>query len=199
MLPQPIYAILFLFPATAIRNNRKTKYNQKEDPFFIKQVEGLGNACGTVALFHALANNKDKVKWQKNGVFAKFLEKAKDLDPEARGLCMEEDSDVEEVQEEIACDLEFERGESDEPLNAVQFNEEDDVDNHFICFIEHQGFLYELDGLQNVPQKHGKISKAGMAVDAGKVIMKNYINGDGVEDGENNFVTLALAPSTSGK
>lgn len=36
---------------------------------------------------------------------------------------------------------------------------EDDTDLHFVTFVEHKGFLIELDGRRNSPINHGKIEK----------------------------------------
>ena len=43
-------------------------------------------------------------------------------------------------------------------------NLEDDVDLHFVTFVEHDGFLIELDGSRNSPVNHGKINKGLLEV-----------------------------------
>uniref|UniRef100_A0A061SEX6 Ubiquitin carboxyl-terminal hydrolase n=1 Tax=Tetraselmis sp. GSL018 TaxID=582737 RepID=A0A061SEX6_9CHLO len=68
MVPQPVLAVLMLFPIT----DETEKARQKEedqisesgqrlssDVWFTKQT--VGNACGTIGLIHAVANNTDRI------------------------------------------------------------------------------------------------------------------------------------------
>ena len=68
MVPQPVIAVLFLYPI----KDKVEEYRKQEDEkikaegqvvskevYYMKQT--VGNACGTVGLLHALANNRDKL------------------------------------------------------------------------------------------------------------------------------------------
>lgn len=44
----------------------------------------LGNACGTIAVVHALANNEEKLNLSSDSALAKFLQKTKNMTPEQR-------------------------------------------------------------------------------------------------------------------
>merc|ERR1719223_704869 len=66
MVPKPVIAVILLFPVTEIyQKYRETQIASLKDSdqkvsqnvYFTKQT--VSNACGTVALIHALANNKD--------------------------------------------------------------------------------------------------------------------------------------------
>ena len=66
---------------------------------------------------------------------------------------------------------------------------EDDVDYHFIAFVEKNGHLYDLDGCKSGPLNCGETSKETFLKDAAKVC-KSYME----LDPENiKFTVLALA------
>lgn len=55
-MPQPCLAVLLLIPCTTkTPDTGNTEHGQKL--FYMKQPDALGNACGTIALFHAFANH----------------------------------------------------------------------------------------------------------------------------------------------
>jgi hypothetical protein len=65
MVPQPVLAVLLLFPCSknyehfkAEEEARLTKLEQNISPkvYFIKQT--IQNACGMIALLHSIANNE---------------------------------------------------------------------------------------------------------------------------------------------
>jgi ubiquitin carboxyl-terminal hydrolase L3 len=65
MVPQPVLAVLLLFPCSnnyeqfkAEEEARLTKLEQNISPnvYFIKQT--IHNACGMIALLHSIANNE---------------------------------------------------------------------------------------------------------------------------------------------
>ena len=58
------------------------------EPYFMKQT--ISNACGTVALIHAIANNMDHLDILPDSILAKFLESTCQLSPEDRGRKLEE-------------------------------------------------------------------------------------------------------------
>ncbi|XP_048450377.1 ubiquitin carboxyl-terminal hydrolase isozyme L3-like, partial [Rhincodon typus] len=71
----------------------KTK-GQKVDPqvYFMKQT--ISNACGTVGLIHALANNRDKLEFEPNSVMKKFLDYSSSLSPEEKAKYLEKDESI---------------------------------------------------------------------------------------------------------
>jgi ubiquitin carboxyl-terminal hydrolase L3 len=68
MIPQPVVALLLLFPITENNSAYTDQEDEKikkdgqvvsKDVYFMKQT--VGNACGTVGILHSLANNLDKI------------------------------------------------------------------------------------------------------------------------------------------
>jgi Ubiquitin carboxyl-terminal hydrolase, family 1 len=57
--PQPVLAVIFLFPTSKCCRDKSANVVKSDDVWFMKQL--VGNACGTVAVVHALANNRDAI------------------------------------------------------------------------------------------------------------------------------------------
>ena len=59
------------------------------------QVEGLSNACGTIAMLHAIMNNRE-VLGIENGesTLGKFYQATKDLNAEERGKALDKSSEI---------------------------------------------------------------------------------------------------------
>lgn len=74
-----------------------------------------------------------------------------------------------------------------------------DAENHFLCFLPHNGFIYELDGLRNQPIKHGALKAASdassseWAVQAGEIIRKRFLDKYDTEQ----FVTIAVGSASA--
>jgi len=56
-LPQPTAAIIFIFPGGEHEDQSSAPPLPPGSPFFLYQIAGLGNACGTIAAIHAVANS----------------------------------------------------------------------------------------------------------------------------------------------
>ena len=112
-------------------------------PFFMKQTEILDNACGLIAILHSLGNNisGDKVILKENSVLSKFFNEAIKIDePVNKAKLLEECNEFKNAHAEYAG-----QGQSN------FCSEQDDVKNHFVAFIYHEGNLVECDGLQDGP------------------------------------------------
>jgi ubiquitin carboxyl-terminal hydrolase L3 len=181
-LPQPVIALLLLFPITEnYERHRKQEaevVNRKEQEisanvFFLRQT--ISNACGTICLLHSLANNEHTLG---EGPIKNFITKAKDLDPLERGKLLEQDSEL-----AVAAEACARSGQTATP------SLEDVIDLHFICLVEKDGHIYELDGRKPLPINHGKCKN--FLTDGVKVI-KQFME----RDPENlKFTVIALAPN----
>ena len=69
MVPRPVVAVILLFPIEGETGELANQEAHKEaggqgsgSVFYVKQK--IGNACGTIALLHAMANNRDLATFQ---------------------------------------------------------------------------------------------------------------------------------------
>ncbi|PIK34742.1 hypothetical protein BSL78_28438 [Apostichopus japonicus] len=183
MLPQPVVALILLFPET--ENIKKAdrerliaieRDGQTVSPnvYFLKQT--IGNACGTVGLLHAVLNVQDQVNLE--SPLKEFAEKTKALSPDERATYMESDKSLSVAHEESA-----QEGQTEAP------SAEDHVNNHFIALINKDGCIYEMDGRKEFPINHGATTADTFLNDAAKVcqeFMKHDPN-------EVRFTVVALA------
>ena len=183
MLPQPVLALLLLFPIT-----EKYESFAKEQEAAMKDVtvsdklyymkQTVSNACGTVALMHAVINNTVNGQISlRDGLLKRFVEATKDLSAEERAVRLEADDDICGAHDEAARE-----GQTRAP------DREDQVDYHFVCFVPVDGDLYELDGRKSGPIKKAKCSSDTFLSDAAAAC-KEYM----VRDPDNiNFTIVAL-------
>lgn len=135
----------------------------------------IGNACGTIGLLHALANTLEPAEWG-SGVFKEIMHRTLSLSPAARAKELELIKGLESIHQDQAT-----QGQTEAP------DAEEDVDLHFVCFVEKEGFLYELDGRNPTPINHGPCTD--LALDAATVIKKIMA----LSPEQVNYTILALA------
>ncbi|KAF2358385.1 Peptidase C12 ubiquitin carboxyl-terminal hydrolase [Trinorchestia longiramus] len=183
LVPRPVYALLLLYPLTDKSEGFKAEQESaveeagqdlSENLYYMKQY--IGNACGAVALIHALANNKS-ISYD-DGPLKDFLEKTASMDPEARGHELEANEGLAAIHESCASD-----GQTAAP------NREDHLDTHFIAFVNVDNTLYELDGRKKFPINHGSTSEETFIID-GANILRSFMERD---PKESRFAVLALA------
>lgn len=176
-VPQPCLAVLLLIPCTTkTPDTGSSDHGQKL--FYMKQPDALGNACGTIALFHAFANHMEELG-MKGGALASWLDSVKDMTPEQRGDALNSQEDLNDLHNSSAV-----QGATEVKVEGVE--------HHFICFTSVDGHLFELDGRKSGPVCHGEIKEASMLHAAAKVIKEAYIapNPDLCE-----FAMMSLAPA----
>ncbi|EFP11030.1 hypothetical protein CRE_31135 [Caenorhabditis remanei] len=166
-IPTPQLALILCFPSAEARAFLSKQYEEvekngkrPEGVFFMNQSEEIGNACGTFALFHSLANLENRVNLGK-GKFAKWFAKAKLVKEDERSDLLSEDTDLAEAHEETA-----EEGDTEQP---------DNVDYHFITYVNKDGQLYEIDSCAPFPRPLGATTDATMIQDA-SVAVKELMN-----------------------
>lgn len=118
-----------LLPESAEEREQKDRELGK-DLYVIEQT--IGNACGTIALIHALANNRSAIKFEEGSILKKFIDSTLDKTPEEKGLLLEQQEAMAAAHKEAA-----EAGETE--MNM-------DTNLHFVALIEHNGHLWKLDG-----------------------------------------------------
>eukprot|EP00047_Mylnosiga_fluctuans_P009712 m.12709 g.12709 ORF g.12709 m.12709 type:complete len:230 (+) comp2750_c0_seq1:147-836(+) len=184
MVPRPVAAVLLLFPCTenqdAARKAEqaelaKSGFAPNPKAFFLKQT--IGNACGTIGLIHAVANNLDSLTLGE-GFLRTYIDECKALSPEERGHKLEHNEGITAVHEGAAHE-----GQTQAP------SLDDSVNLHFICFTAVEGRLYEFDGTKPAPVDHGPTSADTLLEDS-VVVVQKFMS----RDPDNvNFTVVALA------
>ncbi|XP_076446508.1 ubiquitin carboxyl-terminal hydrolase-like [Babylonia areolata] len=181
MVPSPVIAVMLLYPLTDKAKSVEIGTPASEVPkslYFMRQ--SIGNACGTVALVHALANNEEHITFDAEKHFRKFLDSTKDMSPEERAKHLEGDKGMSMAHEDSANE-----GDTQAPSPDVS------VTQHFVAFVLQNGSLYEMDGRKEAPICHGKTTADCFLKDTVAVV-KKFMERDPEEI---SFTLMALAAS----
>lgn len=186
-VPKPVLAVLLLFPCSekyeAHKREEEKRFEENPPPaiprelFFLEQK--VQNACGTVALVHAVANNAASLR-PSEPRFRQFLIEGADATPSVRGDLLAECQGVASAHAELANEGQSAAPGADEP-----------VVHHFVCFVHCEGRLYELDGRKLFPVDHGPSSPDTLLRDAAEVC-RQFTQRD---PDEVDFTVVALAAS----
>ncbi|XP_010240577.1 ubiquitin carboxyl-terminal hydrolase 3 isoform X2 [Brachypodium distachyon] len=152
MVPQPALAVLFCFPdPPEDPSNPQEQVLAKEE-----KIDSLGNACGTIALLHAVGNACSEISLLENSCLDLFFKSTASMDPYERARVLDKDDDMETAHSLAA--------------SAGDTELRDIVEEHYICFMVLNGTLYELDGMKGGPIKHGSSSPESLLQDAVHII-----------------------------
>lgn len=187
MVPSPCAALCLLYPSPKISAPRraalfaeKAAGKQHSDPppglFFLQQHDGIGNACGSIACMHAVANAAAAGAFAlaDGSPLAGFFERTAGMTVAQRGWELRKASDLQELSDDTAAAGETEGAGTD-----------DAQDQHFIAFVPHGGALWELDGRTTdpadgaaLPINHGPTTADSFLSDAAKVIREQFMARD---------------------
>ncbi|KAI0367008.1 cysteine proteinase [Pilatotrama ljubarskyi] len=182
MVTQPVKAVILLFPITDPYEQRRRDEDAQIaangqnaiDPtvFWIKQT--ISNACGTIALLHALINSD--VTFAPESPIEKFIEICKDKTPDERAKILETTPLFANIHADAASG-----GQTAVPTDL-------DTDLHFTCFIQApmppsretetpvspEGMrIIELDGRRAGPIDRGPATK--FLEDVAKFVRNTYV------------------------
>merc|ERR1712154_468305 len=172
-VPQPVIAMVLLFPS---RNEDGSRAREKleverhalsDKIYYLKQIEGLDNACGTIAMIHAILNNRALLGLE-GGVsqLEKFYQDTKDMDANSRGKHLDDHQGLTTVHNSLV----------QEGQSGVISS--DCVRHHFVCVTAVDQHLVELDGAYNSgPNIISKIEEGDTLLSsAAKFIKSKYID-----------------------
>ena len=128
------------------------------DGYFMTQT--IPNACGTIGLVHAVANVSvalgGRVPLPADSWLAAFVARTLAMTPDERCAALEADTAAEAEHAAV--------------VSEGQSEVVDDTHQHFACFVERGGCLWELDGRKAMPVPHGRTSPSALLHDAVRVV-----------------------------
>jgi len=185
MVPQPCVALCLLYPSEKISHARRADLVARRqdlppppsDLFFMQQHDGIGNACGSIACLHAVANASVAGNFTlSKGPLSNFMQGTMSLDAGQRGWALLDARDLQELSDATAAAGETDGAGTDDANNS-----------HFISFVNCGGRLYELDGrcfdkatkdAVAFPIPHGETTPQTFLSDAAKVIRDEFMARD---------------------
>mmetsp|Transcript_87 Transcript_87/g.268 ORF Transcript_87/g.268 Transcript_87/m.268 type:complete len:227 (-) Transcript_87:206-886(-) len=182
MIPQPAHAVILLFPgAERDKQANDAAAADTSGPFFLYQVKGLGNACGTIAAIHSVANSEARASLAPSSPLDAYLKACQEVGPEQRGQRLLGDDEIQKAHDAQASEGQT----SSEGADG-------EVDYHFVSFVHSNGSLFELDGLRAAPIARGTTTADNLLKDAAKVIQEQHI---AKKPDMVSFAVLSLGPS----
>lgn len=138
-----VYGLIFLFKWSKAAKESATNTVGtvvKDAPlYFAKQT--IRDACATVAIINTVCNYGEKVDL--GDAMSNFLAFTQDLDPESRGMHIEDFEPIRAAHNSFAPHQTFE-------MEKAEAKADDDV-YHFVSFVYKSGCIWQLDGLQEGP------------------------------------------------
>ncbi|QLQ79038.1 hypothetical protein HG537_0B03850 [Torulaspora globosa] len=139
-VPRPVKALILLFPISEVSESDKNAIVERNEqaaqddnqPIWFRQT--IKNACGLYGLLHALANNNDLLK--ADSKLKQFI----GSNPSDNGQYADLATDEFVISLSVQHTDKFQQGQTVAPPAS------EDVDLHYITFVEHNGKIYELDG-----------------------------------------------------
>ena len=110
MVNSSVCALLVLFPLKDIVDARESgdgvptldPETYESQVFFMKQE--VSNACGTVAIVHAVANNRSQIQLENGSVLSEFVLKASNVSLDQRTSLLGDDERIEKHHQETATE-----------------------------------------------------------------------------------------------
>lgn len=154
-----------------------------EDMFFVRQVPAFGNACGTIACLHAVANSRPWFDLEADAPLEDFVQRHTDATPEERGNALLVEPDLKGASDGAAV--------GPDAQTACPPRDGPALDHHFASFVRTPaGRLVELDGTKRGPVDHGPTTSGSFLLDAACVMRREFID---VDPEQNGFAFMALA------
>lgn len=144
-VPQPIHGIIVAFERLK-KAADKAKGSAEHEAlvnFYMDQSGTLDNACGVIAVLHAVLNNQDAIPIVPDSVLDKFWKENATATPAARCTSLEQNNGFREIHTSFAA-----QGQS---ATITAAKDQDKVKHHYVAFVVKHGKLVELDGTKQGP------------------------------------------------
>jgi ubiquitin carboxyl-terminal hydrolase L3 len=159
MVPKPVVGVLLLFPVSDAPD--VGEQDESADGKVFKMKQTISNACGTVGVIHCIGNNLDNLDIEEGSYLDKYFKEVNGKSDEEIGHALEVAEGISGAHEESASE-----GQTEAPELEAS------VDLHFVCFVHHEGNLYELDGNKQYPVNHGATTADTLLEDTAAVARK---------------------------
>ena len=151
---QPLRALIFLFKWIPSSSSQSAPSRAGTDDlefpgFFAHQV--VNNACATLAVLNALGNIPSLECGSK---LAELLQFTTGMDPQTRGLVITSSDWLREMHNALSPPKAF-------SLDGLGLPRKTEDAYHFVVYLPVLGAVYELDGLQHHPLRHGGFEETG--------------------------------------
>jgi len=166
MIPEPLYAIILLFPGKAKVLVDDSKKGDDSNSFFLHQTDSLCDACGTIAMIHAISNNLDKL-FLANGPLKTYLNEFRGKSPAERGTGLAGNKELNSVHNSFV---------ENEELNQTRKMEAGTTDHHFVCFTQVGDEVVEFDGCKPSPTHHLKLQGESFVKATANIIQSLYLD-----------------------
>jgi ubiquitin carboxyl-terminal hydrolase L3 len=150
MVPQPVEAVLLLFPVTKEYEEKRKQEDSDKESFSGPEKEGemmwfkqtIGNACGTIGLLHSIANSSARNTLAESSPLSTLIKEALPLNATDRASYLQTSKSLAKAHTSAAS-----TGQSAAP------SAEDKCDLHFVSFVRDptSKHLFELDGRRKGP------------------------------------------------
>lgn len=183
-IPRPVRAIILVFPVSKAYEEYRKEQDSKPHPdsnaAWSRQT--IVNACGTMAIVHALANGVSSAALG-DGSGLRLIEQFKALPANERPKFLENSIELEKAHGQVAN-----LGDTAAP------NAEDLIENHYVCLTKSGDELVELDGRRTGPIVRAKNVTEGdiLAVAQTLEVIREFLDR---EKGSTSFAMLALVDS----
>ena len=135
--------------------------DKRSKGFYIDQVSSLPNACGTIALLHAITNNEARLGVSADSPVGRFKANGEQLTPTERGQLLDTFAEIKSSHNDMVL-----QGDT-API------ESDNVVHHYVCLTEIDGNVVEFDGSRkDAPYNHGSIPAGSSFLAAAAEVVK---------------------------
>lgn len=159
-VPRPVYALILTFPVSQTYEKYREEADKNLADDYYAEISGtdketavwfrqtIGNACGTMAILHALANGLPMADISPDSPIDKLIKDTRALNVGDRAAYLESSSDLEKHHGAVAT-----KGDTQAPEATA------DVEHHYVCLTRSRtgDRLVELDGRRKGPIDHGPL------------------------------------------
>jgi ubiquitin carboxyl-terminal hydrolase L3 len=197
-VPQPVVAVMLLRPSGVAIKKYGLEQQEKlaNDPnhkiadglfYMYQHGNKIGNACGTIALIHAIASLTHPeslaapFELVADSPLANFIKASADMDWTERGWELIRRTDIREASDVVA---------NDSSNQTITPERHEKVHAHFIAFICIGGHIYEMDGGKKFPINHGPTEPPDFLAKVGGIVKEKFM---AIDPTNLNFNLMALA------